>query len=74
MGVIDAEHASPARRVKREGIADAVRPINIRRYALRDDLDPVAAADFCEKAIKVEKSLKGPVAPHHRFNISYTDN
>ena len=41
---------------------------------MSDDLDPEAAADFCEKAIEIEKPLKGFVAPRHRINISETDN
>jgi hypothetical protein len=49
MGIINPEHAPAAGLVQRDCIADAVRPIDVGRYALCDDLDPEATADFCEK-------------------------
>jgi hypothetical protein len=43
-------------------------------YALRHDLDPEAAADFCQKAVKIQQPPKGVVAPRHLINISDNDN
>jgi hypothetical protein len=74
MGIIDAEHPSAAWLVKREWIADAVRSIDVRRNALRHDLDPDAASDFRQKAIEIQKTLERVIAARHTFNISDTDN
>jgi len=74
MRVIDPEHAPSVGIVQRQRIADAVRPIGVWRYALRHEFHPEPAADFCQKAVQVEKPLEAVVAPLHPINISYGDN
>jgi hypothetical protein len=50
-----------------------VRPINIRRYTLRDDFDPEATADFGQKAVEIQQPFHGVVAACHVINISDVD-
>jgi len=41
---------------------------------LRDNLDPEAAADFCQEAVEIQQPFQGVVAACHVVNISDADN